>query len=130
MLSKTKPLQNKTKTFSHIYILRIHLYWASDDLFFMNLPKFIVNMCHFFGRVNFFFFFFFFCIFWGAPKAYGGSQARCQIRAVAASLCHLNHSSPQCQILNPLSEARVRTCILMDTSQILFHWAKTGTPEE
>ena len=26
----------------------------------------------------------------------------------------LHHSSPQCQILNPLSEAKDRTCILMD----------------
>ena len=32
---------------------------------------------------------------------------------------HLHHSSWQCQILNPLSGARDRTCILMDTSQVL-----------
>ena len=30
----------------------------------------------------------------------------------------LHHSSQQCQILNPLSEARDRTCVLMDTSQV------------
>ena len=35
----------------------------------------------------FFFFFFFFSIFWAAPLAFGGSQARGLIRAVAASLC-------------------------------------------
>jgi len=33
-------------------------------------------------------------------------------------ICDLYHSSPQLQILNPLSKARDRTCILMDTSQI------------
>ena len=33
-------------------------------------------------------------------------------------ICGLHHSSRQRQILNPLSEARDRTCILMDTSQI------------
>ena len=34
-------------------------------------------------------------------------------------VCDLYHSSWQCQILNPLSEARGRTCILMDTSQVV-----------
>ena len=32
-------------------------------------------------------------------------------------ICHLHHSSGQPWILNPLSKARDRTCILMDTSQ-------------
>ena len=31
-------------------------------------------------------------------------------------VCDLHHSSWQLQILNPLSEARDRTCILMDSS--------------
>ena len=31
-----------------------------------------------------------------------------------------DHSSRQCQILNPHSEARDQTCILMDASQIHF----------
>ena len=83
---------------------------------------------------------FFFGLFRAAPMAYGGSQAWSQIRAVAASLHH-SHSnarselcrqpSPQLMaqwILNPLSEARVRTWVLMDTSQIHFYWATTGTP--
>ena len=34
-------------------------------------------------------------------------------------ICDLHHSLRQCQILNPLSKARDRTCILMDTSWIL-----------
>ena len=34
------------------------------------------------------FFFCLFAIFWAAPAAYGGSQARGQMRAVAASLHH------------------------------------------
>ena len=33
-------------------------------------------------------------------------------------ICDLHHSSQQCQILNPLSEARDRTLILMGPSQI------------
>ena len=42
-------------------------------------------------------------------------------------VCNLHHSSRPCQILNPLSEARDWTHVLMDTSQIHFHWATTGT---
>ena len=33
-------------------------------------------------------------------------------------ICDLHHSSRQCQILNPLSKARDRTSILMDTCQV------------
>ena len=35
-------------------------------------------------------------------------------------LCDLPHSSRQRRNLNPLSKARDRTCILVDTSQICF----------
>ena len=68
----------------------------------------------------------------------GGSQARDLIRAKAADLCHshsnihhicnLHHSSRQCRILNPLSEARDQTRNLMVPRWICFHWARTGTP--
>ena len=40
----------------------------------------------------------------------------------------LHHSSGQHRILNPLSEARDRTCILMVTSRVCYHWAAMGTP--
>ena len=72
-----------------------------------------------------------------APIAYGSSPARGWIRAVAAGLCHSNkwstlhlylHYSSQNHLnLNPLSEARDQTYIFMDTCQIHFHWATTGT---
>ena len=42
----------------------------------------------------------------------------------------LHHSSRQRCILNPLSEARDRTCTLMDTSQIRFCCATAGTPHK
>ena len=35
-------------------------------------------------------------------------------------ICDLHHSSGQCRILDPLSEARDRTCVLMDTSQVRY----------
>ena len=43
-------------------------------------------------------------------------------------VCDLHHSSQQHLILNPLSEARDWTCILMDPSQICFHCTPVGTP--
>ena len=42
-------------------------------------------------------------------------------------VCDLHHSSGQCRILNPLSEARDGTRILTDTGRIRFHCAMTGT---
>ena len=86
----------------------------------------------------FFFFGFvlFFCVFRPAPAAYGGSQARGPIRATAASLhrrsdpshvCDLHHSSWQHRILDPRSEARDGTCVLMDGSQVHFCCARTSS---
>ena len=76
------------------------------------------------------FFFGSFCVFRATPMAYGGSQARGPIGAVATSLhpatatwdpspiCDLYHSLQQHQILNPLNEAGNRTHILMDASRV------------
>ena len=38
-----------------------------------------------------------------------------------SSICDLHHSSWQHQILNPLSEARDRTCVLTDASRVHQH---------
>ena len=58
------------------------------------------------------------CFGGGVTAAYGGSQARAQIKAVALAdttatatpgasyVCDLHHSSQQHRILNPLIEAR------------------------
>ena len=66
----------------------------------------------------FFFVFFVFGLFRAAPTAYGGSQARGQIGAVALAyttamatpdlrrICDSHDSSQQHRILNPLSKAR------------------------
>ena len=40
---------------------------------------------------------------------------------------NLHHSSWQRRITNPLREARDQTHILMDPSQVRYHWATTGT---
>ena len=44
-----------------------------------------------------------------------------------SSICGLHHSSQQCQILSPLSEARNQTQVPMDTSWVPYHWATVGT---
>ena len=76
--------------------------------------------------VDIFLSFFFFLM--AEPKAYGISQARGWIRAAAVTyatatatrnlrhICNLYHSLQQCQVLDPLSEARAWTHILMDTA--------------
>ena len=81
------------------------------------------------------FYFFFFCLFRATPAAYRGSQPRGLIRAVAAGLhhsfsniCDLHHSSWQCWILDPLSEARDQTRNLIVPSRICFHCTMTGNP--
>ena len=43
-------------------------------------------------------------------------------------ICDLYHSSWQCQVLNPLSEARDGTRVLMDTSRARYCQAMAGTP--
>ena len=78
--------------------------------------------------------FFFLFLFRDASVIYGSSQARGRIRAAAAGLyatamatwdpscvCNLHHSSRQCWIFNPLSEAREWTYILMDASWVHYH---------
>ena len=45
-----------------------------------------------------------------------------------SQVCNLHHISQQCQIPDPLSEARDRTCILTDTKWIHFHCSIMGTP--
>ena len=66
-------------------------------------------------------------LFTGAHVAYGGSQARGQIRAASAAyatatatpylsfICDLLHSLQQHRVQNPLSEARDQICIPTET---------------
>ena len=73
-----------------------------------------------------------FCLCRAAPVADGSSQARAKselqlLLAYTAATAtwnlslirDLHHSSRHCRILNPLSEAREQTHILVDTSQVL-----------
>ena len=63
----------------------------------------------------------FFFVFLGPHLQHMDSQARGRIRAVAAGLCQSQH-------FNLPSEARDRTCVLMDANQIHFCLAMPGIP--
>ena len=84
----------------------------------------------------FIFLFFIFLLFRATPMAYGGSQARGQIGAIAAVLFHSHINVRSKQYLRttpklthgPLSQARDRTHILMYTSLICFCCAIMGSP--
>ena len=88
----------------------------------------------------FFFFFFFFFVFLGpqpqrmeVPRLGVESELQLLTYTIATAtqdrnqVCTL-HSSQQCQIPNPLSEARDWTWVLMDTSWVCYCWAMMGTP--
>ena len=100
------------------------------SIFFFQL---IVN--HLFPNI----FFVCFCLFRAAPTTYGNSQARVELemqlpayttaRPDPSHVSDLHHSSQQYQILNVLSEDRDQIHILLDTSQIRYHWATRGTPQ-
>ena len=60
-----------------------------------------------------------------APVAYGGSQARGWIGAVAASL---HHSHSNAGSLIHWAKVRDQTRVLMDTNQVHYCWAMMGTP--
>ena len=82
---------------------------------------------------------FLFLFFRVTSAAYGSCRGKSQIEATAAGLatattardlsriCNPTQSSQQHQILNPLSEARDWTHILMGPSRVNFRWATTGT---
>ena len=53
---------------------------------------------------NFIYLFVFFCHFRATPMAYGGSQARGPIRAVATSLHHSHSHAPPEPCLQPASQ--------------------------
>ena len=130
---QTKTKNKQTKNNSEKY----------QDLILQLLPSLIIYALHLeikLYKLNLqaslsffsFLFFFFFGLLRAAPVAYRDSQARGQIGALAVGLhtviltpdlshvCDLHHSSQQHRILNPLSEARDQTCVLMDASQIHF----------
>ena len=60
------------------------------------------------------------------PRLWVKSEPQLPAYAIATAtpdpscICDLHHSSPQGQILNPMSEARDQTYILMDTGRVCY----------
>ena len=137
--TKTLPAQSSTEAgrgdFSAPHsTLPLGLWWMLDLLIYRALQLF-GGFCWFFGL--------FFCVFvslgphlWHMEIPRLGVEEELQLPATATAtatldpggICELQHSSWQCQILNPLSEARGQTHILMDASRIRFQCPTTGTP--
>ena len=94
--------------------------WATHSSVFHHSEYWVVSI-------------FFFFLNRAVPVAYGSSKLGVELKlqlpayttAIATSdpshVCNLHHSSRQCQILNPLSEAQDRTHVLTDASR--FHSA-------
>jgi len=78
-----------------------------------------------FSFLSFSFCFFELCL-WAMEVSRLGIKSELQLPAYTTAtamwdlscVCNLHHSSRKCWILNPLSEARDRICILIDTSQV------------
>ena len=98
---------------------------------------FCLGFWAFWGLFWLLFFLCLFCLLWPhlqhmeVPRL--GTESELQLPTYATAtgdpshVCNLHHTSQQRWILNPLSEARVRTYILMNTTQIRFHCATMGT---
>ena len=109
--------------------------WADLRSSCLEVPQASQCFCHFV-----FFFWFVFCFLgphlWHMEVPRLGVESELQLLSYTTviamqdrrHICNLHHSSQQCQIPDPLSEARDWTHILMDTSQICFHWAMMGIP--
>ena len=67
-------------------------------------------------------------------SSWAGDKSKLHLPACATAtldpsyICNLHHSLQQHWILNPLRKARDWTFVLVDTSQIHYHWATMGTP--
>ena len=114
--------------------------WALFHRFIDHSISFFVK-CLFKSLLFLFLFFFWSFVFFKPPPQHMefprlGVELELQLPACATAtatwdpshVCYLHHSSWQWWILNPLSKARNQTCVLVDASQICFHWATIGTP--
>ena len=97
---------------------------------------FSLNICPGVGLLDHIFFFFFLGPhLWHMEIPRLGVKLELQLPAYTtatampdpSSIYNLHCSSWQCQVLNPLSKARDQTHVMMDTSQVCYHWATMGT---
>ena len=106
---------------------------------FKNIKKLVSIHAYQYGNVKMLTVFFFVGFLgphlWHMEVLRLGVELELQLPACAAAravrepspVFGLHHSSQQRWILNPLSEARDWTCVLMDTSRACYRWATRGT---
>ena len=89
------PLDDVLFFFKHVFTFWHYYGIIQAQHLILCFPCFSLEICHFLYNLWFLFiclFLVFFAISWAAPTAYGGSQARGRIGAIASSLHH-NHSN-------------------------------------
>ena len=107
----------------------IYMYDWVTLLFNRNWHSIVSQL--YFNTICFWFVFLFLRVI---PAAFGGSQPQLPASATATAtwdlslVCDLYHSTWQHQILDPPSEARNWTLILMDTSWVHLRYFTMGTP--
>ena len=104
------------------HVIKIFKWQYQKCMFFFFLKRFSnsITVLLLLLLLLFFFFFLIFCLFRATPKVYGSSQARDQIRVVAAGLHH-SHS-------NARSEAHLWPTphTAQGNTGSLTHWARPG----
>ena len=118
----------------------LHLIWESlcpsmllKCHYFILFNGWVVFHCIYVPHPFFFFFFLSGLHLWYTEVPRLGDKLELQPPAYTTATAtqdtgcfwELHHSS---WILNPLSKAGDRTCVLMDISQFCYHWATRGTP--
>ena len=117
-------LDRRKLTYFFIYLLHIQ----------SSYPRDLTTIIH--PSVDFFFFVFLGSNLWHMEVPRLGVELELWLSAYATAtatpdpswVCILHHNSWQHWILKPLSEAKDWTCVLMDPSQIHFHWTTMVTP--
>ena len=104
------------------FIYTLYVFWVFPSLFKSLLHLEFIFV--FFNKVELIYRKFFFKYILRPHLQHMHSQARGWIGAAAVT-----YSSQRCQILNPLSEARDWTCILMDTSWVCNLLSHSGNSQ-
>ena len=126
-----------------LYLLWVRTIWCLKVMLERYTGRNIWLIIYFF--LNFWVFcFVLFLFFRTAPEVHGGSQTRGSVGPADAGLCRSSARSEPClqptnhiwqntahssaRSLTPLSGARNRTHVRMDTSWVWYRWTTRGTP--
>ena len=121
-----------------IMILCIFITWLNMQKIFIvkdsmmqtggqKLKKNLNNTLLIMINLDFLSFFFFFLVLWGPHWTHSTWKSPDKGWNWSCS-CQLTPQLQPPQILNPSMKVRDQTRILTDTSQVRYHWAKSGTP--